>query len=89
MRGLIRLPQVATEVPEGHFSGHGIPPENMESKPQTGLPSLQHQIQKGTQIASICEKQQGFCQPCRDGWRHREPLKGPKQKILFVATYFI
>ena len=27
MRGLARLPEVTAEVPEGYFSGQGVPPE--------------------------------------------------------------
>ena len=57
----------------GSWSARGIfqqpglfPLRSVGSKPQAGLPSLQHQSQKGTQKTPSYEKQQGFCQPGRE-----------------------
>ena len=55
--------------------GGGFPLRTMGSEPQAGLPSLQHQSQKGPQITPSCGKQQGFYLPGRNGWRHRKPYK--------------
>ena len=60
-RGLAGLLRMTAEVLEGYFGGWGFPWRSVESKPQAGLPSLQHQSWKGTQITSSSEKQQGFC----------------------------
>ena len=65
----------------------GFPLRSVGSKPQAGLPKLQHQRWKGTQITSSCERQQDFCLPGRDGWGHRQPLNRPSHKISFAATY--
>ena len=55
----------------------GLPLGSVGSKPQAGWTE--------TQITSMYEKQQGFCLQGRDGWRHREPLKGPKHKISLLT----
>ena len=44
--GLAGLPQGAAQLPEGYLSRQGIPLRIVGSKPQAGLPSLQHQSQK-------------------------------------------
>ena len=80
-------PKVAAEDLEWYFNGWGLPLRSVRSKHQAGLPSLWRQSWKRTQITSICEKQQGFCLLRRDGWRLREPLKGPKPKISFANTH--
>ena len=72
------------EAPEGYFGGWGFPQRSVGSKLQVGLPT---RGRKGTQITFSCEKQQDFCLPGRDGQKCREPLKGPKHKIPFAATY--
>ena len=78
----------AAEVLEGYFIDWGVfPLRSVGSKPQSGLPSLWHRTRKGTQITHICEKLWGFYLPGRDGWRLREPLRGPTHKIPFVAFY--
>ena len=64
MRGLAELPQAVAEVPEG--AARGFPLRSVGSKPQAWPPILQHQSWKETQITSLCEKQQKFCQPGRD-----------------------
>ena len=79
MEVLAGLPWVAAEVPKGYFSSQDVPLRSVGSKPQAGLPSLQHQSQKVAQISSSCEKQQGFCLPGRNVWRGRECLKQPTQ----------
>ena len=76
-RWLAGLPWVGAEVSKGYFSGQGFSLRSVGSKHQAGLPSLQNQARKGTQITSSCEKQQAFCLPGRNGWICREPLKGP------------
>ena len=68
-------------------AARGCPLKSVGSNPQAGLPSIEHQSQTGTQITSSCEKYQGFCPPGRDGWRCREPVKGPMNKISFATTY--
>ena len=45
-RGLAGLPQAAADVPEAYLRGRGFPLRSVGPKPQTGLPSLQHQSQK-------------------------------------------
>ena len=87
MRGRAGLPQVAAEVQRDIAVARGLLLRSVRSKPQTGVHSLQHQRQKGTQITSSCEKQKGFCLLGRDGQRCRKPLKGPTHKISFAATY--
>ena len=46
MRGLAGLPWVVAKVPEGNSVVRGFPLRNVVSKPQNGLPSLQHQSQE-------------------------------------------
>ena len=86
-RGLAGLPWLAAEVPGGYFRGQGLPLRSVVSKLQAGLPSLQHQNRKITQITSNCEKQQGFCLPWRESWRHRQHLNKKINKISYAATY--
>ena len=74
-------------VPDGCFSGWGIPQRSVGSKPKLGSPDYRNRAGKGTQITSGCEKQWGFCTPGGDGWSCRELLKGPMDKIVFAATY--
>ena len=66
MEVLAGLPWVAAEVPKGYFSSQDVPLRSVGSKPQAELPSLEHQSQKGTQVTSICEKQQEFSLSGRD-----------------------
>ena len=86
-RGLAGLPHMAAEVLEGYFSSRRIPPEKCGVYTPSWGPQLTAPERKGTQIISICKKQQGFCQPGRECRRCREPFKGPKHKISFAATY--
>ena len=90
-RRLAEIPREAAEVLERNSEaaewGEGVLTESVWSKHQPGLPSLQHQTRKGTQITSNCEKQQGVCLPKRDSWSHREPLKGPRHIISFAVPY--
>ena len=67
--------------------GGGFPLRTMGSEPQAGLPSLQHQSQKGAQTTSSCEKQQGFCLPGRDGSSLGMPHKMSMHKTSFAVTY--
>ena len=65
----------------------GIPLRSVGSKPQAGLPSLQHQSLKSTQITSSWEKWQGVSLPGTESCRCREPFKGQMHKFSFAATY--
>ena len=47
MRGLAGLPRPPAKVLKGYFSSQGVSLESMVSKPEAGLPSLQHQNQEG------------------------------------------
>ena len=60
----------------------GVPHEK-----RVGCPAYSTRSRKGTQIALSYEKKQGFSLPGRNGWRLREPLKGPTHKISLAATY--
>ena len=55
-KGLAGIPWVAAEVPEGYDRARGLPLRSVGCKPQVGLPSLQHQNWKGTQMTSSYEK---------------------------------
>ena len=59
----------------------GSPLRSVGSKPQAGLPSLQHQSPKRNQITSSCEKQLGFSLPWTESWSYREPFKEPTHKF--------
>ena len=78
-------PQVA--APEGQLSGWLDPLKRKGSKPVGGIPSLERQNPKSTEITTSGEKQQGCSLPEREGWRHKEPFKGPTHKLSFAATY--
>ena len=80
-------PWVATEVLEGYLSSQLDSLRRVGSKPLVWLPSVQHQSLKSTQITSSCEKWQDFSQPEMDGWRCKEPFKGPRYKFSYAATY--
>ena len=64
-----------------------MPLRRVGSKPQGGLPILQHQNPKSTHITSSYENQQGLSLPKMDDWRCRELLKGPTHKFTYAATY--
>ena len=71
----MRLVGSAENVQEGGLGSHSqrpkfqrdisatrtFPLRCVESTQQNGIPSIQHQSWKGTQITPSCEKQQGFC----------------------------
>ena len=85
VRGLSGLPWVAAKVLQGYFSSLGVSLRKMGSKPRAGPPSLQHQIWKGTQKTSSCEKQQGFCP--RERWLETRRASYRAKAQNFVCSH--